>query len=85
MPVSWYCISLRSKYSLQQPVFKYPQVEVSVLMSETEFHTHTKHQIRFYFYVHCKVLRLIVSSGKVLANDEMEWMLKGVVLTFMKK
>jgi hypothetical protein len=42
-PAFCYFLPLRSKYSPQHPVFKYPQIYVLPLVWETKFHTHTKH------------------------------------------
>jgi hypothetical protein len=47
-PTSYHFIPLRSKYSPQQPVLKYPQSVLS-LISETKFHLYTKLQTKLLF------------------------------------
>jgi hypothetical protein len=49
-PFPCYFVSRRSKYSPQHPVLKHPQSVCALpLMSQTNFHTHTKQQIELRF------------------------------------
>jgi hypothetical protein len=47
-PASCHFLFLRSKYSPQHPVLKYPQCYVLQLAGGTNFHTHTKQQVELY-------------------------------------
>jgi hypothetical protein len=65
-PVSCHFIPLRSRYSPQHPVLKHPQ-SVFFPSDDTEFHTHTKQQIK----LNCVYVHVCVSDKS--QNDGTFW------------